>query len=71
MEGYYSEDNETNSKFNVDSLYGTETPLLPPLEQPIGKFAMLKYGKNKELLFNINCQVSIQLGWTENSYKPE
>lgn len=40
------------------SSYLDKSECLSPLTVPlVGKFARLKYGDNKELIFNINCQV--------------
>ncbi|CAF0868251.1 unnamed protein product [Brachionus calyciflorus] len=47
-------------KINVDNYqpYGEDEKLYVPTEQQslIGKFAILKYGNNKELIFNTECK---------------
>lgn len=65
--------NKRNSRNNSRNQIQEVDPDSGILDKPveilplIGKFARLKYGDNKELLFNVNCQV-IKIEFIEFPY---
>jgi hypothetical protein len=52
----------TSEAFDADLPHPWNDSNAAPVVPLIGQFAKLKYGENKELIFNINCRVRVRLG---------